>query len=176
MFRKKNRSKKRSRAMLSAYSIIMILIILLGIMSHVLPKAKYSVMTPDSEPTVEVGPGEWEGEVPPEKPEALQLPDGESVTPEVGDNAPETRMLTGEEVPEDEMSNRSVENEAYAGENAVVYNKGFDDEHVVIESEEEATEVEKFDTREECEEVYGEGQCEVVEGLWCGRRNFSGEL
>ena len=164
MFRKKNRSKKRSRAMLSAYSIIMILIILLGIMSHVLPKAKYSVMTPDSEPTVEVGPGEWEGEVPPEKPEALQLPDGESVTPEVGDNAPETRMLTGEEVPEDEMSNRSVENEAYAGENAVVYNKGFDDEHVVIESEEEATEVEKFDTREECEEVYGEGQCEVVEG------------
>ena len=41
MFRKKNRSKKRTRAMLSAYSIIMILIIILGILSHVLPKAQY---------------------------------------------------------------------------------------------------------------------------------------
>ena len=40
MFKKKNR-KKTSRAMLSAYSIIMILIVLLGILSHVLPKAKY---------------------------------------------------------------------------------------------------------------------------------------
>ena len=40
MFKKKNH-KKTSRAMLSAYSIIMILIVLLGILSHVLPKAKY---------------------------------------------------------------------------------------------------------------------------------------
>ncbi len=40
MFKKKNR-KKTSRAMLSAYSIIVILIVLLGILSHVLPKAKY---------------------------------------------------------------------------------------------------------------------------------------
>ena len=63
MFRKKNRSKKRSRAMLSAYSIIMILIILLGIFSHALPKAKYAPIVPEDEtPSVEVGPGEWEGE------------------------------------------------------------------------------------------------------------------
>ena len=37
---KKNR-KKRTRAMLSAYSIIMILVIILGICSHILPGAKY---------------------------------------------------------------------------------------------------------------------------------------
>ena len=40
MVKKKDR-KKRSRAMLSAYSIIMILIILLGILSHCLPKAQF---------------------------------------------------------------------------------------------------------------------------------------
>ena len=47
MFKKKNRSKNRTRAMLSAYSIIMILIILLGILSHVLPKAKYAAVVSD---------------------------------------------------------------------------------------------------------------------------------
>ena len=51
--------------MLSAYSIIMILIILLGILSHVLPKAKYTLAPADEEKSsVEVGPGEWEGEAP----------------------------------------------------------------------------------------------------------------
>lgn len=93
MFRKKNRSKKRTRAMLSAYSIIMILIIGLGILSHVLPGAKFVAVPPElpeessevgGEPlsdaesggllpgaetelnTTEVlpGPGEWEGEAP----------------------------------------------------------------------------------------------------------------
>ena len=49
MFRKKNRSKKRTRAMLSAYSIIMILIIGLGILSHVLPKAQFAPIVPDEE-------------------------------------------------------------------------------------------------------------------------------
>ncbi len=64
MFRKKNRSKKRSRAMLSAYSIIMILIILLGVVSHLLPRAKYAAINQDEITGVEVGPGEWEGESP----------------------------------------------------------------------------------------------------------------
>lgn len=54
MFKRK-KSKKRSRAMLSAYSIIMILIILLGILSHVLPKAKYApVVVEDEAETTEV--------------------------------------------------------------------------------------------------------------------------
>jgi len=66
MFRKKNRGKK-SRAMLSAYSIIMILIVGLGILSHVLPKAQFAPLVPEEEvPVVPVGPGEWEGEVPAE--------------------------------------------------------------------------------------------------------------
>ena len=50
MFKRK-KSKKRSRAMLSAYSIIMILIILLGILSHVLPKAKYTALVAEEETT-----------------------------------------------------------------------------------------------------------------------------
>ena len=72
MFKKKNR-KKRSRAMLSAYSIIMILIILLGILSHVLPRAEFVAVTPEDAseieevPVVEPGAGEWEGEVPAEE-------------------------------------------------------------------------------------------------------------
>ena len=113
MFNKKNR-KKNSRAMLSAYSIIMILIILLGILSHVLPRAQFVPVAPelpeelsevltDTEtemPSVEVGPGEWEGEAP-EGGEAeldgeaeptetsIELPEGESVTPVVTSGEPE---------------------------------------------------------------------------------------
>ena len=97
MFRKKNRSKKRSRAMLSAYSIIMILIILLGILSHVLPKAKYAAAPVEGDTSSEeIGPGEWEGEMPtggpaelngevPSKPDDIELPEVESFAPEVGD-------------------------------------------------------------------------------------------
>ncbi|MBR3386259.1 YfcC family protein [Candidatus Saccharibacteria bacterium] len=91
MFRKKNRSKKRTRAMLSAYSIIMILIIALGILSHVLPKAKFQAAVPGEEPAaVEVGPGEWEGEAPAGGPkltegtEPVALPEGEAPA---GENA-----------------------------------------------------------------------------------------
>lgn len=62
MFKRK-KSKKRSRAMLSAYSIIMILIILLGILSHVLPKAKYAAVVAEEETSeVESTPDETESE------------------------------------------------------------------------------------------------------------------
>ena len=120
MFRKKNRSKKRTRAMLSAYSIIMIMIIILGILSHVMPKAKYSVIPVDDEPLVEeeVGPGEWEGEVP--------------------EN--ESAMLM-------------------AGEDVVV-----EDEGLVTTEEDRVVQSETFDTMEACEEVYGEDECQIVDG------------
>ena len=169
MFRKKNRSKKRSRAMLSAYSIIMILIILLGILSHVLPKAQFAPVSSDAEaPSVEVGPGEWEGEMPtggptelngekplvepPEKP--MEMPDDESFTPAVGDevtgeNLPENRMLTGEEPSADEMGNRSAEEVVLISDN---------------EAELVAVETEKYDSLEACEEVYGEDGCAIVDG------------
>lgn len=49
MIFKKKSGKKRSRAMLSAYSIIMILIILLGIASHLLPKAQFEPVPAEDE-------------------------------------------------------------------------------------------------------------------------------
>ena len=154
MFRKKNRSKRRSRAMLSAYSIIMILIILLGIISHVLPKAKYAAAPLDEEASVEVGPGEWEDEVPTEGQEEEELPEDESFTPVVsdevtGENLPESRMATDEEISDDELSNRSSE-----------------DIMVISEAEEaeETTGAETYDSLEACEEVYGEEGCAIVDG------------
>jgi len=157
MFRKKNRSKKRSRAMLSAYSIIMILIILLGILSHALPKAKYAAATPDEEgESVEVGPGEWEGEAPADASE-LELSAGESFEPVVGDDvtaeAPvDSRMLTEEPIFDDVQSNRSAEE-------VVTISDG---EETLVAEEEVATET--FDTLEACEEVYGEDGCAIVDG------------
>ena len=155
MFRKKNRSKKRARAMLSAYSIIMVLVILLGILSHVLPKAEFVAVTPEeaseieAEPSVEVGPGEWEGEAPADEAENIVLPEGETVEPEVGtDGLIESRMITDEEISVDEMSNRSGE-------------------EIMLISEAEATEepeVVKYESMEACEEENGKGACAIVDG------------
>ena len=149
MFRKKNRSKKRSRAMLSAYSIIMILIILLGILSHVLPRAQYApIVDGDTEASVDVGPGEWEGEMPeggaavlegdlteePEMPESLSHEMSEKVTPsEVVDAAP---VLVDEEV--------TADKEAV--------------------TEETTAEAEVYESKAACEEVYGEDGCAIVDG------------
>lgn len=168
MFRKKNRSKKRTRAMLSAYSIIMILIILLGILSHALPKAKYmAAPAEETESSVEVGPGEWEGEMPeggpaelngevPEGvPEKLELPEGETVAPEVGDTVEaEGRMLTEAPVPEDEMTNRSADD-------ALIVSSG---ESEVVTEDTMTIAPEEYDTRAACEEVYGEDGCVIVDG------------
>ncbi len=162
MFRKKNRSKKRSRAMLSAYSIIMILIILLGILSHVLPHAQYAVIPPEVEgvPSVEIGPGEWEGEAPAGGPEELNAeataspeaqPEQEGVLAE-----PESTEATEVEAVEatETESTEAVEAETIGAEAAVV-----------ATAEEESTEaVETYETLEACEEVYGEGACGIVDG------------
>lgn len=45
----KKRKSKRARAMLSAYSIIMILVIILGICSHIMPSAKYVAIPTEDE-------------------------------------------------------------------------------------------------------------------------------
>ena len=179
MFRKKNRSKKRSRAMLSAYSIIMILIILLGILSHVLPKAKYMAAPSEEDAaSVEVGPGEWEGEMPaggpaelngeaPAKPNETVLPEGESFEPAVGDevtdaNVPAPRMVQDGEVSSDEMSNRAAESETvFAGEE--VTNGTETTGEAVLISETKA-EPETFDSKEACEEAHGEDGCVIVDG------------
>ena len=165
MFKKKNR-KKKSRAMLSAYSIIMILIVLLGIVSHILPKAKYQ-MAPieDESESVEVGPGEWEGEMPEggpaelngeasDAPAPLELPEGESVTPMVGDEVVE------KEAPE---ATEGSEDESAFGEEVVAIEAEESDGTELVEAE-EAAETETFDTLEACEEVYGEEGCVIVDG------------
>ena len=139
MFRKKNRSKKRSRAMLSAYSIIMILIILLGIFSHALPKAKYAPIVPEDEtPSVEVGPGEWEGEESKNgSEEQREVLDGELIEP-VTESAPESNRETIMEISDDEGT-----------------------ELIATETE---TKEEVYETKEACEEAYGEDGCAVVDG------------
>ena len=165
MFKKKNR-KKKSRAMLSAYSIIMILIVLLGIVSHVLPKAKYQ-MAPieDESESVEVGPGEWEGEMPEggpaelngeasDAPAPLELPEGESATPVVGDEVVEREAPEAADGLEDESS--------FGGEVVAIEAEESDGAELV--EVEEVAEAETFDTLEACEDVYGEGGCVIVDG------------
>ena len=173
MLKKKNRSKKRVRAMLSAYSIIMILIILLGIISHTLPKARYMAAPAEDVPSnVEVGPGEWEGEMPSggpvelngqaaPSPETIALPEGETVRPEVGD-APVQSGSEGSQ----ENGNNSMggpENEVVA---AVEMNAAGESE-VVVAAEtkpDESTNPETFETLEACEKVNGEEGCIIVDG------------
>ena len=153
MFRKKNRSKKRTRAMLSAYSIIMILVIALGILSRVLPKAKYTAAIYEEEaPSVEVGPGEWEGEMPEGGPAVLEgempgeqapetLPDGEPIAPVVGDEA------LNEAAPESDASEEAT---VASGEEVDLIST--------------IGELEQYDSLEECEEIYGEGGCVIADG------------
>lgn len=167
MFKKKNRSKKRTRAMLSAYSIIMVLIILLGILSHMLPKAKYTMAPPEEEEaSVEVGPGEWEGEAPTGGPAELKVeaPEVTNETEPVSESL-EARMLTDEPVADDEMSNRSTEEVMLISEKEDVVAS---DDEILTEDESldtiGAETAETFDTLEECEEVYGEDGCVVADG------------
>lgn len=54
MFKKKKARKKNSRPMLSAYSIIMILIIALGIISHLLPNAQFAPIPAEGSPAPEI--------------------------------------------------------------------------------------------------------------------------
>ncbi len=165
MFKKKNRSKKKSRAILSAYSIIMILIIALGIVSHCLPKAKYQALLPEDESSeVEVGPGEWEGEAPAGGPaelkgeapadiEPLALPEGDNAEPVVGDETPEPRMVADEAASDDEMSNRAAHEPMLIAEDE-------DEEDIAATiGEEEAV---TYDTLEACEEENEE--CTIVDG------------
>ena len=176
MIKKKNRSKKRARAMLSAYSIIMILIVLLGILSHVLPKAKYMAASLESDAaSVEVGPGEWEDEMPTGGPaeledkasaklEEISLPEGESFEPAVGDEA------TGENIPEAKTEQENgfegdvVETET-VGEEATDGIAEVDvSEEVTIAPASTDTTPETFNSLAECEEVYGEEGCAIVDG------------
>ena len=137
MFRKKNRSKKRSRAMLSAYSIIMILIILLGILSHALPKAKYTPIIPEEETTgVEV------------EDSAELSEEGDSAEPVVGERAVPSEVSSEAE---SELTVGATEEEATSG-------------GAIMESTETTDVRETYDSKEACEEEYGEDGCVIVDG------------
>ena len=123
MFKKKNRSKKRSRAMLSAYSIIMILIILLGILSHTLPKAKYAPVA----------------------------------------NEDETAALEAEPEVLDETLVEPVAEPVAEEETGVAVEILDDAEPEVIATTDEV-ETKVYETKEACEEEYGEDGCAVVDG------------
>ncbi|MBR2753740.1 YfcC family protein [Candidatus Saccharibacteria bacterium] len=147
MFRKKNRSKRRSRAMLSAYSIIMILIILLGILSHVLPKAKYTAAPLDEEESLIEA--EVEEEAVTGEPELL-------IDNEVVDSA-----ITEETVDREEPL--AIETEASEAEELST-DENESEPVLVAEEITEAAEMETYDTLGECEEVYGEGGCVIIDG------------
>ena len=144
MFRKKNRSKKRARAMLSAYSIIMILIILLGILSHVLPKAQYAALPLEDEISEEA-----EEEVLEET--VVLTEDEEELV------ATDDEELLGEEAVVEEEATEEV----VAEEEAILE----EDEKLVAEEEAvETVGTETYESLEACEEVYGEEGCGIVDG------------
>ena len=177
MFKKKNRSKKRARAMLSAYSIIMILIILLGVLSHVLPKAKYmAAPVEDDASSVEVGPGEWEGEVPAgesveldkEKSEGqdeIALPEDESVDPAVGDEIIAGETSEPKASQDSELSSDKESDDAVSETKTDVVSEGADqaDEEVVASVGKNTTS-ETFDSLAACEETNGDDGCVIVDG------------
>ncbi len=174
MFRKKNRRKKRTRAMISAYSIIMILIILLGILSHVLPKAQYVAVSSDEKSdSVDVGPGEWEGEAPAGGP--AELNEAKPVdAPEVinGDSQVSTEASepTDGEVIKNMDHEGAVLPEGESFEPAVgdtVTGENISQEDTAKTAEEEtpaSSESEVYETLEACEEVHGEDGCAVKDG------------
>ena len=152
MFRKKNQSKKRTRAVLSAYSIIMILIILLGILSHVLPRAKYApIVDGDTEASVNVGPGEWEGEAPEQgalEGELTEAPDP-SEAPKVSEESePLSHEVATEVAPAETVDSAPV----------------LIDEDIASDKESTTIEEESYESKAACEDVYGEDGCAIIEG------------
>ena len=149
--------------MLSAYSIILILTIILGIVSHVLPRAQFAVVPaePDNGASVEVGSGEWEGEMPASEPAQLNnqvpaentpmpLPDGESVTPTVGDNASSNEQMVTVAEPTTTTPNATGPSATEPTTNAP--------------SGDEATPKKTYDSLEACEEANKNDTCAIVDG------------
>ncbi|MBR2996983.1 YfcC family protein [Candidatus Saccharibacteria bacterium] len=150
--KKKSRSKKRTRAMLSAYSIIMILIIVLGLLTHVLPEAKYQAIPPEDESTSE--------EV-----EASEL-ESESVTESSAEEASESEA-GGEEVASEESNEATiVEAGGETKASVIAPDEGAIESTVTYgnESTASAEETTTYDSLEACEEANGEEACEVVNG------------
>lgn len=155
MFKK---GKKRNRAMLSAYSIIMVLVILLGILSHVFPKAQFVAVEPETD----------------------EADTSETAEPLTIENAPTSEPLSPVATTTEEAANSKPSTEPAT-------TKAEDDDVVVVEAPEvvetevedaeaEATETaeatESTDKKEpvtyaslaDCEDENGEGNCKIVDG------------
>ena len=143
MFKKNKNRKKRVRAMLSAYSIIMILVIILGICSHVLPKAQYIAIPTD------------------ETVEAAAVETADSNTEELTGEALVSAEVTTDSLDVVDINvaedNVASEAEQIQSEQNTITSEEVEDS---LESESEVT----YDSLSACEEVNGEEGCMVLEG------------
>ena len=156
MFKKKNRSKKRTRAMLSAYSIIMILIIILGVLSHVLPKARYmAIPFEDETESLEV--------------ESDEVEDEDATRGIIEDYSVEDKSVSSEDenfASEKEVSSdESIEEKSSDNDEDVIEETtGEDDESETVISSVEEADAETYESLEECEETNGIGGCVIANG------------
>ena len=152
MFKKKNRNKN-SRPMLSAYSIIMILIIALGIISHLLPKAQFTPIPVEEPPTNEV--------------EATPTTNSEDITPETNSSESQTPSLENTSNPENVIDNQT---ETSSNNSSTLPVEGIDTEidngeitekpdHFISDTAGENT----YDSLEACQEATG-NECAIVNG------------
>ncbi len=149
---KKNRQKSR-RSMLSAYSIIMILIIALGIISHLLPKAEF-VPVAAEEATVETTVEETSVETTPtEEPTSVNAatPTEISTTTSISDSS-----TSSPEAPISETVN-DVDVEIKNGEVTT------QPDQVVDETPSETEGQTTYASLEACEEAT-EGECAIIDG------------
>ena len=94
--------------MLSAYSIIMILIIALGIISHLLPKAQFTPIPVEEPPTNEV--------------EATPTTNSEDITPETNSSESQTPSLENTSNPENVIDRNALFKSLENGKKTAVVN------------------------------------------------------
>lgn len=145
--KKKERQKSR-RSMLSAYSIIMILVIALGIISHLLPKAEFTPLPPEEvseEITVEE--------------EAV---DNETDIVPTNEISAETTVET-HEATATENSVEPINDTAVNGVDVEIKDGEVVEQPDLVVDEPESAELPTFASLEECEEETG-GECAIVDG------------
>lgn len=145
--KKKERQKSR-RSMLSAYSIIMILVIALGIISHLLPKAEFTPLPPEEvseEITVEE--------------EAV---DNETDIVPTNESSAETTVET-HEATATENSVEPINDTAVNGVDVEIKDGEVVEQPDLVVDEPESAELPTFASLEECEEETG-GECAIVDG------------
>lgn len=171
----KKRKSKRARAMLSAYSIIMILVIILGICSHIMPSAKYVAIPTEDEVSMlsDAMDVAEEGDVL----NGLETAADDATTVVAGTV---TKVVDGAvtevavEATSGTVTGTPSEDSAVSSDIESVYNPAFDNEAVdsgeyLLKADEVEDVIsgeiaESYDTLEACEEVNGVDGCMVEAG------------